>query len=193
MAQEKTVNGVDVEKLQDGMATLKQQPDLAKFRFRAHNQWTKGTQCTTTINDFYGLGQEMAHKKSFTLTADEPEVLVGTDEAPNATEALLYALTSCVLASGIYHAALRGVKLDSLEVHAEGELDVRGVLGLANDVRNGFQSIKLTFKISGDAPEAELLRICEIAQERSPVFDMVTHGVPVTADVQVAAPAGAGK
>jgi len=188
MTQEKAVNGIDVEKLQDGMSKFRQQPDLARFRFRAHNQWVKGAQCKTTINDFHGLGQEMSHKKSFTLSADEPQVLVGTDEAPNATEALLYALTSCVLTSGIYHAALMGVKVESLEVHAEGEIDVRGFLGLAKDVRNGFESIKLTFRIRGDAPEAKLLRICEIAQERSPVFDVVTHGVPVTADVQVETP-----
>jgi len=127
------------------------------------------------------------------LDTDEPEVLLGEDNGPNATEALLYALASCLNTTFMYHAAAHRVKIERLELELEGDLDLRGVAGLAQEVRNGFQEIRVRMHAEGDAPREELEQLCQLAQQRSPVFDMVTHATPVKVSCEVrAARAGSG-
>ena len=113
------------------------------------------------------------------IEGDEPVVLMGSDEGANATEALLHALGACLNASFIYHATDQGVHVDELQIDLEGQLDLNGFLGLNENVRNGFESICVIFKVKADAPREKIEELCEYAQKRSPVFDMVTHPVPV--------------
>ena len=133
---------------------------------------------------FYGAGQEdTTRTHAFTLDAGEPPILLGSDTGPNPAEALLHALAACLTTSLVYVAAARGVRLTAVESTLEGDMDVRGALGLSDEVRNGFERVRVTFNVPGDATPEKLRELVERAQQRSVVFDMVTHGVPVQVGV----------
>lgn len=173
------LNGVDTPTLFATIDAVAGQPDLAHFRFRATNRWTTGTWSRNSITTFYGAGDEHEHVREFTVDADHPAVLVGGDRAPLPVELLLAALASC-LTGGIGNiAAARGVKLTSVESTVEGEMDLRGILGLSDDVRNGYSNIRVDFRVEGDAPEETLRGIVEQSRARSAVFDVITNRVPV--------------
>lgn len=164
---------------------MKNNPGLGKYKFRASNKWVNGTHCCTAIKSFCAGGKEdTTRKKAHILEADEPAPLLGQDYGPNATEALLYALASCLNTSFICHATAQGVKIDELEFELEGEIDLNGFFGLDESVRNGYQNINVTCKVTADAPKEKLQELCECAQKRSPVFDIVTHEVPVTVKLE---------
>ena len=180
-------NGVDTGPLFPTLDLLKEQPELARFRFRARNQWIDGAHNRSTIKDFYGAGQEdTSRAQAFVVDAGEPGILLGTDTGPNPAEYLLHALAACLTTTLVYVAAARGVKLTEVESSLEGELDIRGAFGLSEEHRNGFENITVGFKIKGDAPDEKLREVVERAQQRSAVFDMVTNGVPVKLDVAIA-------
>src|SRR5262249_3618872 len=157
-------------------------PEIAKFQFRATNRWISGTHNQTTIEGFYGAMQEMAHQRAFTYDADHPAVLVGTDNAPTPAEFVLHALAACLTAGLANIAAARGVNLTEVESTVEGDIDLLGILGLSNEVRNGYQGIKVSFKLRGDEPE-KLRKVVEQSRQRSAVYDVVTNGVPVVIEV----------
>jgi uncharacterized OsmC-like protein len=174
-------NGVDTSVLFATLDAVKQQPELAQFQFRATNVWLGGAHNRSTIKDFYGAGQEdTSRQQAFVIDAGEPAILVGTDTGPNPAEALLHALAACLTTTIVYIASARKVKLTRVESTLEGDMDVRGALGLFDGVRNGFERIRVTFNIEGDAPPEKLRELVERAQQRSAVFDMVSHGVPVS-------------
>jgi uncharacterized OsmC-like protein len=163
---------------------IKAQPELARFQFRAANRWIDGAHNQSAIQVFYGAGQEDTSRESeFVLDAGEPAVLLGTDTGPNPAEYLLHALAACLTTSLVYVAAARGVRLTEVESSLEGDMDVRGCLGLDDDYRNGFENIKVSFRVKGDAPEEKLREVVARAQQRSAVYDMVTNGVPVAVEV----------
>lgn len=175
-------NGVDTAALFATLDAVKANPDLAKFQFRASNTWVSGTHNRSTIDGFFGATQEMSHEKAWTLDADHPAVLVGEDQGPTPAEYLLHALAAC-LTSGLANiAAARGVTLTEVRSTVEGDINLLGILGLSDEVRNGFENIKVTFTLSGDDPE-KLRKVVEQSRERSAVFDVITNGVPVTIDV----------
>jgi len=179
-------NGVDTGTLFATLDAIKNQPELGRFQFRATNQWINGAHNRSTIKDFYGAGQEdTSRAHSFVVDAGEPAILLGTDTGPNPAEYLLHALAACLTTTLIYVASARGVRLTEVESTLEGNMDVQGCLGLSDEHRNGFEEIRAGFRIKGDAPEEKLREVLERAQERSAVFDMVTHGVPVQVDVSV--------
>ncbi len=181
MSEAKIINGVKVSQLFETIDVIKQKPEIAKFKFRATNKWVNGGHNTTMIKDFYGAGQEDTTRlKTFVMEADEPAVLLGEDAGANPTEYLLAALAGCLTTSMVYHAAAQGIKIESIESSYEGDLDLQGFLGLSDKIRNGYEGIRVTFKIKADAPEETLQELIEIAQQRSPVFDIVTNPVPVT-------------
>src|SRR5262249_11543261 len=158
--------------------------EIARFRFRARNRWIEGAHNRSVIKDFYGAsGEDTSRTQAFVLDAGEPAVLLGTDTGPNPAETLLHALAACLTTSLVYVPAARGVRLTEVESTLEGDIDLRGALGLAKDVRNGYQGIRVTFAVRGDAPEETLREIVERARARSAVFDVVTRGVPVTIEV----------
>ena len=184
---ERVRNGVDTEQLYGTLDLIKETPSLGAFTFRATNRWIEGAHNRSTIQAFYGAGQEDATRtEAFTVDAGEPAVLLGTDTGPNPAEYLLHALAACLTTSLVYVAAARGVHLTKVESTLEGDMDVRGALGLDDDFRNGFTQIRVNFHVEGDAPEEKLRAVVERAQQRSAVFDMVTNGVPVDVGVVAA-------
>jgi uncharacterized OsmC-like protein len=172
-------NGVNTPVLLATINAVKEQPALARFQFRARNRWMAGTSSETRIESFSGAGGEHTHVTEFKYSADHPAVLVGEDRGPTPVEFLLHGLASCITAGIGNIAAVRGVTLTSVESRIEGDIDLRGILGLSNSVRNGYQQIRISFDIAGDAPAAKLREIVEQAGARSAVLDVLTNGVPV--------------
>ena len=180
-------NGVDTATLFGTLDAIKAQPEIARFTFRAHNHWIDGAHNRTTIKDFYAACQEDTSREApFTVDAGEPAILLGTDTGPNPAEYLLHALAACLTTSLVYVAAARGVRLTEVESHLEGDMDVQGALGLSDEYRNGFERIRVSFRVKGDAPAEKLQEVVARAQRRSAVFDMVTNGVPVDVEVAIA-------
>lgn len=174
------VNGVDVGKLFETIDAIKQTPNLAVFKFRLNNEWIDGGHNRSTIKNFYGAGQEDATRQGpFVLEADEPPVLLGKDQAPNPVEYLLHALAACVTTSMVYHAAAKGIRIEEVESRVEGDIDLRGFLGLDENVPRGYKNIRMTFKIKADAPDEKLEEIVRLGPSFSPVFDTVTRAVNV--------------
>lgn len=177
------MNGVDVPTLFATIGVVKGQPELAKFKFRATNRWVSGTHSRTQIESFSGAGAEHEHQSAFSYDADHPPVLCGTDKAPAPVEFVLHALAACLMAGVGNVASARGIRLEKVEVDMEGDLDVQGVLGLSQTVRNGFSQVRAKFRIEGDAPADQLMQVIEQARDRSAVFDILTNGIPVAIDV----------
>ena len=182
------MNGVDTPTLFATLDAVKGQPELAKFQFRATNTWISGTHSRSRFETFSGAGGEHRHTGDIQFDADHPQVLVGQDHAPTAVEFLLHAIAAC-LTSGIGNiAAARGVKLTEVQSTVEGDIDLRGILGLSNEVRNGYRQIRVSFRVKGDAPPEKLHQIVEQSKARSAVFDVLTNGttVEVSADCATA-------
>ena len=186
MTEQKVVNGVNVEQLFVTINAINETPSLARFNFRATNRWINGGHNRTTIKDFYGAGQvDTSRQATFVINSDEPAVLLGEDHGANPGEAVLHALAGCLTTALVYHAAAQGIQLDRVESSLEGDLDLQGFLGLSDEVRNGYENIRVTFRIRADAPREKLEELCQLAQKRSPVFDIISN--PVTVTVQLAA------
>lgn len=180
------LNGVDTPNLFATINVVRSQPELGAFQFRAKNRWVKGTHSQTRIESFSGAGGEHTHARVFDYDADHPAVLVGADNAPTPVEFLLHGLASCLTAGLANIAAARGVTLTEVESTVEGDIDLRGILGLSDEVRNGYRAIRVHFRISGDAPAEKLEQIVEQSRARSAVYDVLTNGVPVDITVAVA-------
>ena len=181
---EKIVNGVNVTKLFGTVKAIQENPTIAKFNFRAKGKWVTGGHNRTTINDFYGACQTHERDKSFVFEKDEPQVLLGEDHGANPVEYALAALNGCLTTSLIYHAAAQGIKIEELESNLSGNLDLHGFLGMDENVRNGYESINVTFKIKSDASEEKLRELVDLAQKRSPVFDIISHPTPVQVSME---------
>jgi len=177
------LNGVDTPTLFATIGAVKAQAELARFTFRATNQWQRGTHSRTRVESFDGAGGTHEHQRAFTYDADHPQVLVGRDQGPTPVEFLLHALAACLTAGIANIAAARGVTLHEVQSTVEGNIDLRGILGISDEVRNGYQGIRVTFKIKGDAPEQKLREIVEQSRARSAVYDVLTNGVPVAITV----------
>jgi uncharacterized OsmC-like protein len=175
-------NGVDTATLFATLDAVKGDTDLARFQFRATNRWVAGTHNRSTIHGYHGAKQEMTHREPFTFDADHPPVLVGTDNGPTPVEYLLHALAACLTAGIANVAAARGITLTEVSSTVEGDIDLLGILGLSDDVRNGYQQIRVSFVVRGDEPE-KLLSVVQQSRRRSAVFDVITNGVPVSIDV----------
>ena len=179
-------NGVDTETLFATIDAVKAQPEIARFQFRATNTWISGTHNRGVINGYYGAGQENTRPADFTFDADHPPVLVGGDNGPTPAEHLLHALAAC-LTSGLANiAAARGIHLEEVSSTVEGDINLLGILGLDPEVRNGYEGIRVVFHVKGDADAEKLAGLVEQSRRRSAVYDVITHGVPVTIDVATA-------
>jgi uncharacterized OsmC-like protein len=176
-------NGVDTPNLLATINVVKGAPELAKFRFRASNRWVNGTFSESRVESFSGAGSEHTHQTEFRYSADHPAVLVGQDRGPTPIEFLLHGLAACITAGIGNIAAVRGVTLTSVESQVEGDIDLQGILGLSDSVRNGYERIRINFTIAGDAPPEKLREIVEQSRARSAVFDVLTNGVPVDVTV----------
>jgi uncharacterized OsmC-like protein len=181
------MNGVDTPKLLATINAVGGQPELAKFQFRARSRWLSGTHSESVMHGFSGAGGEHQHIAPYKAAGDHPGVLCGRDAGPTPVEWLLHALASCITAGIGNIAAARGIKLRKVEATVEGDIDLRGILGLSNDVRNGYQAMRISFEIDGDAPREQLEQIVMQAKARSAVFDVLTNGVPVSLGVKTPA------
>src|SRR3989337_222313 len=173
MTKQTIVNGVNTDQLVGTINAIKDKPDIAKFKFRATNQWVNGGHSRTTIQTFYGAGQEdTSRSKPFVLEGDEPPVLLGENHGANAVEAVLHALASCLSVGFAYNAAAQGIKVEELEFSLEGNIDLHGFLGLSDSVR-------------ADAPKEKLMELWEYVQKTSPVLDIIRNPVPVSPKLEV--------
>ena len=177
------VNGVDLDRLSGTIEAVSGDPALARFQFRAGNHWIDGGYSRTTIQGFYGAGQEdVTRTGPFTVDADEPPVLLGQNRAPNTVEYVLHALAACVSGTIVYHAAARGIALDGVETTIEGDLDLHGFLGLDSDVRPGYEQIRVIITVTGDFDDDQLAELATLTRY-SPVRDIVSNPVPVAIDL----------
>ncbi len=174
-------NGVNVDQLIGTINAIKDNPDLAHFHFRATNEWVSGGHSRTMIQSFYGAGSEDTSRSGpFILEGDEPPVLLGGNAGPNAVEAVLHALASCLAVGFVYNAAAQGVQVDGLEFDLEGDIDLHGFLGLSEQIRPGYQNIRVSYRVKSDAPREKLEELCEYVQKTSPVLDIIRNPVPVS-------------
>ena len=179
----KPLNGVDVPALFATLDAVKETPQIAAFQFRAQNTWQRGTHSRTEISGFYGAMQEMEHRQVTVLDSDHPAVLVAGDNGPTPVEFLLHAIAACLTAGVGNIASARGIELREVSSTVEGDIDLLGVLGLSDEVRNGYRDIKVTFFIDGDADEETLRGLVEQSRRRSAVYDALTNPTPV--EIQV--------
>lgn len=183
MAQETMVNGVNVEQLFGTIEQIEGNPELARFKFRARNRWIDGTHCQATVKDFYGALKEDSSRPPMTFEMDEPPVLCGNNLGANPVEYLLVALSGCLTTSLVAHAAAKGIAVKRVESRYEGDIDLRGFLGLAEDVPVGYQEIRVYFKVDADVPEAQKEELVQMAQKYSPVFNTITKSARVSAQL----------
>jgi uncharacterized OsmC-like protein len=175
------LNGVNLGQLIGTINVIKDKPELARFQFRAHNTWISGGHSRTEIKGFYGANSEdTSRSEPFVLEGDEPPVLLGENHGPNAVEAVLHALASCLAVGFIYNAAARGINVESLSFDLEGDLDLHAFLGLSDEKRPGYEGIRLAYWVKSDAPREKIEELCEYVQKTSPVLDIIRNPVPVT-------------
>lgn len=174
------VNGVNVTELFKTIDAIKDEPRIANFNFRATNKWIRGAGNRTIVKDFDGACQTIDREQPFVIQKDEHPILLGEDTGANPVEYALAALAGCLTTSLVCHAAAKGIRLDEVESTYAGDINLHGFLGLDESVRNGYEGITVSFKVKGDATEEQLRELVEIAQQRSPVYDIVTNKVPVT-------------
>jgi uncharacterized OsmC-like protein len=173
-------NGVNVEALIAAREALAKAPEAARFRWRAACEWKNGTHSHSTVEGFYGLGQEQQRKATFTFEADHPEVFASEDKGATPVEYVLVGLASCLTAGIAAVAQHRNIQLRSVTATIEGDMDIQGILGIDRDVRNGFGGIKVTYKIDADAKRDEIEALIAQSQKRSAVYDIVTNPTNVT-------------
>ena len=179
-------NGVDVPTLFATLDAVKDDPEIADFQFRVRNEWRGGTHSVSEYDDFHGAKQEMAHRQVTVVESDHPAVLVGADHGPTPVEYLLHAIAAC-LTSGIANiASARGVTLTRVSSTVTGDIDLLGILGLSDHVRNGYRQIDVTFHLEGDADDETLRAIVEQSRRRSAVYDALTNPTPVHVEVVTA-------
>jgi uncharacterized OsmC-like protein len=176
-------NGVNVQALLEAREALKGAPEAAQFTWRATSKWQKGVHSTTTIQNFFGLGEQQSHKSETVFDADHPEIFAAEDNGITPIEYLLVGLASCLTAGVASVAQNRGIQLRSVESVVEGNHDIRGILGADSDVRNGFNDVKVTFTIDADASKEDIEALVAQSQKRSAVFDALTNPTNVTVEV----------
>jgi uncharacterized OsmC-like protein len=176
-------NGVNVEFLQTARGLLADQPEAANFTWRVSNTWVKGTHSSTSVKGFFGLGAEQTHHAEFRFEGDHPEVFSAEDQGATPVEVLLVSLASCLTAGVAAVAQNREIQLRSVEATLEGDMDVRGILGVDPEVRNGFSQIRVTYRIDADASPEDIKALVAQSQKRSAVYDIVTNPTSVTVEV----------
>jgi uncharacterized OsmC-like protein len=176
-------NGVNVQALLDAREALKGAPEAANFTWRASCKWLNGTHSRSTVEGFHGLGQEQRHKTQFSFEADHPEIFASEDQGATPVELVLVGLASCLTAGVAAVAQNRGIQLRSVEAQLEGSMNLYGILGIDSDVRNGYDGIKVRFKIDADASKKDIEALVAQSQKRSAVYDIVSNPTNITVEV----------
>ena len=179
----KVDNGVNVEALLGAREALTKTPEAARFKWRATCSWINGTHSRSIVRGYFGLGAEQSHKTAFSYDADHPEIFASEDKGATPVEYVLVGLASCLTAGVAAVAQNRGIQLRSVEAKLEGSMDLQGILGIDSDVRNGYDDIKVVFKIDADASKKDIEALVAQSQKRSAVFDVITNPTNVTVEV----------
>jgi len=180
-AEPVSVNGVDVNDVMDTIKAIQADQELARFQFRAKNAWLDGGHNRSTIQGFYGCKTEdESRREPFVMDADEPPVLLGKDAGANPVESILHALAACLTTTMVYHAAARGIAIEAVDSALEGDLDLRGFLGISEKVRKGYQTIRVRMRVKSKAAPETLRALAQF----SPVYDVVSNSVPVEVVVE---------
>jgi uncharacterized OsmC-like protein len=177
-------NGVDIEFLRTARQALTDEPDGALFQWRVTNTWVNGTHSRSAVQGFFGLGAEQTHRREFHFDSDHPELFSAEDNGATPVEIVLGALASCITGAIAAVAQHRDIQLRSVTATVCGDMDVRGILGIDGDVRNGFSGITVTYTVDADATRQEIEALVAHAQKRSAVFDVVTNPTNVTVEVR---------
>ena len=183
MAQKSIDNGVNIDALLEAREALKNAPEAAKFTWRASCKWQSGTHSTSTVQGFHGLGNEQLHRTQFSFETDHPEIFAAQDNGATPVELVLVGLASCLTAGVATVAQNRGIQLRSVEAKLEGTMNLHGILGIDEEVRNGYDDIKVTFQIDADASKKDIEALVAQSQKRSAVYDIVTNPTNVTVEV----------
>jgi uncharacterized OsmC-like protein len=176
-------NGVNVQALLDARKALSDAPEAAKFTWKASCKWINGTHSKSTIEGFYGLGQDQKHRATYEYETDHPECFASQDKAATPVELILSGLAGCLTAGVASVAQLREIQLNSVTATLEAPMDIQGILGMDSDIRNGFDGIKVTYHIDADASKEEIEAVVAQSQKRSAVYDIVTNPTNVTVEV----------
>jgi uncharacterized OsmC-like protein len=176
-------NGVNATALLEAREALQQAPEAAQFKWRAACEWVNGTHSRSMIGSFFGLGAEQTRGKTFAVEADHPQVFASEDNAPTPVEIVLSGLASCLTAGIAAVAQRRGIQLHSVKASLEADMDIQGILGMDDEVRNGFGAIRVHFDIRADASEDDIKALVAQSQKRSAVFDIITNPTNVFVSV----------
>lgn len=176
-------NGVNVEALLGAREALTETPQAAQFNWRATCKWINGTHSQSTVQGFFGLGEEQSHKTEFSFDADHPEIFASEDKGATPVELVMVGLASCLTAGIAAVAQHREIQLNSVSATLEGGMDLQGILGIDSDVRNGFDGIKVSYDIDADASEDDIKALVAQSQKRSAVYDVVTNPTNITVEV----------
>jgi uncharacterized OsmC-like protein len=176
-------NGIEIEALLGARRALSEAPEAAQFQWRASCDWVNGTHSRSTVESFFGLGEEHSHRRKYVYDADHPEIFASEDHGPTPVEFVLVGLAGCLTAGIAAVAQNRNIQLRSVRATVEADMDIQGILGIDADVRNGFEHIRVSYQIDADAPRAEIEALVAQSQKRSAVFDIITNPTNVYVEV----------
>ncbi len=184
MTEEHFLNGVSVTQLLNTIDRIRNSPEIAKFKFRVTNRWLDGTHCQGTVQHFYGALEEDTQRPPKTYDMDEPPVLMGKNQGRNPVEFLLVALSGCLTTTLVAYASAKGIHLKDVQSWYEGEVDIRGFLGISHEVKVGYQKIRVGFRIDADISETEKEELIRLAQKHSPVFNTIARSAPIVVHLE---------
>jgi uncharacterized OsmC-like protein len=167
------INGVPCDKMFGAIAKVRDDGDLAQFRFSAQNEWVEGTASQSSIYEWYGMGGEHTHVEKFAFTADHPTL--GHGHGPTPQEFVLHALAACITAGVATGAAARNIDLSKVSSRVTADIDVRGVLGVDADVRKGFSNVDIEFDIDADCDDSQVDALLAGGVKYSAIFDMLVN------------------
>ena len=184
MTENQRLNGVNVQELFKTIDAIKENPEIAQFKFRATNEWLNGTHCKATIKDFYGALKDDDSRPPVDYHMDEPPILLGNNEGRNPVEYLLVALSGCLTTALIAHSSAKGIKIKGVQSRYEGDIDLQGFLGVSEEVPVGYKKIRVYFKIDADVSEEQKEEMVQMAKKYSPVFNTITKSAPVSVNLE---------
>jgi uncharacterized OsmC-like protein len=176
-----TLNGVDVNHVVNAVNAFVENEELANFKFHLKNKWIEGGHSQSKITSCFGASQENTHDDPFELNSDVHPIFAGKDRGASPPEHFLNALASCLTTTLVYHAAVQGIKIEELESEIEGDIDFRGMLGISDDIRKGYENIRVNFKIKSDTDDIEKLK--ELTTF-SPILDVAQNGTNVDVSIE---------
>lgn len=178
------VNGIDTDGLREAIAGIAAEPKKGECEFRVRTTWKGGTRSETSAEKIVLGGETLP--RSFRFAADEPLQLFGTDTAANPQEYLMGALASCMTVGFVANAALRGIRLQSLEIETEGKLDLRGFLGIDPAVAPGYETIRYRVRVRGDATRQQFAEIHDAVRATSPNYFNLSRPIVLEGELIVA-------